>query len=124
MSKVSPLILPLSLQTEMNGHGAFPILDGLGEQVGSVQLAEAIYAGYGTEEDAASRTAKGQPTAVARGDFIVTAVNNHDALVAALEAMLKHSCVAEAHPEDKLPEDHEAESLALGVLLKVRESKP
>ena len=42
------------------------------------------------------------------------------ALYEALEKMLAHSCVADAHPEDKFPEDHEAEYAALRALSAAR----
>lgn len=39
-------------------------------------------------------------------------------LLEALKAMLAHSCVADAHPEDKDPADHAAERLARAALTK------
>lgn len=39
-------------------------------------------------------------------------------LLGALKAMLQHSCVADAAPEDKFPEDHAAERLARTAIAK------
>jgi len=47
---------------------------------------------------------------------IVRACNSHDALIEALEAMLAHACVADADPDDKDAEDHEAERKARAAL--------
>lgn len=46
------------------------------------------------------------------------------ALYAALKGMLRHSCVADAHPADKDPDDHAAESAALRALSKAEGGKP
>lgn len=40
----------------------------------------------------------------------------------ALEGMMRHSCVADAHPSDKDGEDHAAESAALRALSRIREA--
>ena len=39
-------------------------------------------------------------------------------MLKALQAMLRHSCVADAHSEDKDPEDHAAERMARAAIAK------
>jgi len=56
----------------------------------------------------------------AKDDSHAKEIAARDARIARLEeavrAMLAHSCVADAHPEDKFPEDHEAERKARAAL--------
>jgi hypothetical protein len=55
------------------------------------------------------------------GKAIIHRVNAHDKLVEALEAMLRHSCVADSAGEDKFPEDHAAERDARAALALAKE---
>lgn len=54
--------------------------------------------------------------ALANGRLIAAAPELYEAL----EAMMRHSCVAEAALEDKHEGDHEAEALALQAMAKAR----
>ena len=54
---------------------------------------------------------------------ILSLLDTAAALRTALDAMLRHSCVADSAPEDKDAEDHEAERMARAALAKVPQIK-